>query len=506
MRKLFALLMLLLVMGTAALARADSAPMSTVGPHVQPMESTTVRLESERIDIHVRRMPQTIPFYYPVYGLADYRILFHFVPTADETMTLGFPLFIIDEEKMVYGARLENFKVTHGGREIATETQTGKYAGEHTEWAIFPVTFRKGEPLDLVITYSLPAYPRGKSYTAELWIAYVLRTGALWAGTIEKAEAHLTMERPIRPGDVRSAVDGGLGTTPGWKLENGALHWEWRDVEPDFDLSLRVANTFWLDLPDQIQAWVAKGTPDREQLREIMSATICLLEGNPRSGQWEPVRAGLSGEAAERFLPDVMRLVTDHIRKNPQDWTIRELYLRLLYGATWRLTDQGLILQNEARFRTHMAEYRLLRKDGGTYHPVSIFPWAGEYGGVPGVQLSDAAQAEVAAFLLEDEMPPAFPHAEGARAWVARAAGPALSPGRVEALTSAALKRVAPQEPAPAAVPITAPEPVAEPVAPAASAPPPAPERSFPWAPVAGGLALALGGVSFLIWHGAKRP
>jgi hypothetical protein len=444
-------------------------------------------------------------------GKADFHVWFHFVPTADEKITAGFPLFVIDREKNIHGAPVQDFKVLAGGRELTTETRFATYGGMETRWATFPLEFRKGTPLDLEVAYSLPVHPYGKTVNSDLWIAYVLRTGAYWAGTIGKAEATLTMDRPIRPEDLRT--DGVRGTTPGWELRDGALHWEWQEIEPDFDLSVQIANVYWLDTPQEIRALLDGGLSDRDALLRVLQGTRALFEGDARSGYWMQVRGESSEKAGERLLPEVLALLRDHIGKNPQDWEVRQQYLRLLFASAWHLTWDGWSLYNEERFRDWLAEARRYRKDGGPDAPGdSYLPWTGTPGNV---QLSEATQREVAAFLL-DLMPASFSSEAAARQWVASRSGPALAAEQTQPLVEEALRRVPPPaplteapQPQPSPAPATEapqPQPSLAPLLEPAAQPEPQPPKGIPgWGMLlTGGLAILAGGG--LLWRWRFRP
>ncbi|MDF2631379.1 MAG: hypothetical protein K0R39_5210, partial [Symbiobacteriaceae bacterium] len=441
---------LALLLAPAGVAMADSAPMQTVGPHVQPMDSTTVRLESERIDIHLREDREE-PTQFSYSGVADYRIQFHFVPSADERMTAGFPLFVYDPEARIYGAHLENFKVLVGGQEIATRMQGGFMNGTNVDWALFDLTFQAGKPLELEVSYSLEAIPYGKTQAADLWIAYVLRTGAFWAGTIGHAEAHLTMDRPIRAEDVRSGEGFWRSTTPGWRLEGGALHWTWKDVEPDFDLSAVLANSYWIDSPAALAELAAAGAPDRNGCLKLMHGMAVLFEGDGRGGYWTPVRGGkLSGLAGGELWPDVAPVLQGCLARAPKDEELRDRYLRLLSSASWHWQDGKISLVSEERFRLLMREYRAFREAGGREAGVLLVtPWL--QGEVEPVTFSAETQAEVVAYLLKEEIYSSYATEQAARDWTATVAKP-LGPQAAEALLKEALARVkqAPAAPAPA--------------------------------------------------------
>lgn len=501
MRRLVGAAVLLILLAAGRRAAADASMIGSVGPNLQPMESTTVRLESERIDIRLRRRADD-PTMLDTAGVGEYRIQFHFLPTADETATLGFPLFVMDPARNIYGRPMENLTVRVGDRTVPTETKYVTYNQKSdTRWAIFPMEFKAGQPLDLEITYSLRVDPYGKGQGAGLVVGYVLRTGANWAGNIGRIEANLSLDRPLRPEDIQTGMPV-WGTTPGWTLTDRTLHWEWRDVEPDFDIWVALQNMYWLDMPQDIRAMIAGGIKDRDGLLRLAFGTLLLLDGDGRSGLPMPMRQGMSDQAGLALFPAVQTLLTEYIASHPEDWEVRDRYLQLLARSAWYTTWDGVwVLRDEGRMRTWAAEARQYRKAGGPNPSgLEFLPWY--RAATNGPLLSQPTQEAVADF-VQDLMPEHFPSDEAARAWVAQASGTALS-FPFERLLAEAGRRVAP--PTPAAVP--EPGPAKPEAAPPAATPSEAPAPPSPaahgngWLPVAAGLAaLAAAAAGAATWY-----
>gem|GEM_PF-6052250 len=95
-------------------AAADSAPLAPVGPTLQPMPETKVRMEWERIAITVHRVAELEQ--YPWRLEADVEVLFHFVPEVDESMEAGFPLNAIGREHNIWGEWIRDFAVLIGAK------------------------------------------------------------------------------------------------------------------------------------------------------------------------------------------------------------------------------------------------------------------------------------------------------------------------------------------------------------------------------------------------------
>lgn len=493
---------LLLVLGLSATCLGDSAPLAPVGPHVQPLDSTTVRLAEERIEIFLRRDTRH-DARLSTSAVGEYRIWFRFEPEADEEMMVGFPLFIFDPEQAIFGAHIENLRVEIDGREVATEVRESAVhqdadAGP-VNWAVFPVTFRAGQPLEMVVSYTMNVLPYGKGYGAPLWVAYVLRTGAHWAGTIGRAEAVLAMDRPIRAEDIRSEENPFRITTPGWVLEDGALRWVWEDVEPDFDIHVVLENPYWRDMGVEIREMLQAGIADPAALTAVIEATRSLAEAG-NMGMNSSLRDGsLPGEAADRLLPDVLAAAESFLAEHPDDDEVRVQYLLLLRETSLPLVWESADWVWRVRSEDHLALFLREAVAHGMTDRLYVQrwrPWAEEE--LAGYPWRPETQDAIAAFLTE-VMPGTFASEGAARAWVEANAGEALTPERADRLAAEAVRRAATAgsgaaQP-PAADPADRPSPPAgETPAPGAAEPTDAGARRG-WAPAVG---VAVGAVLLL--------
>ncbi|MBP2018409.1 hypothetical protein J2Z79_001820 [Symbiobacterium terraclitae] len=444
MRRLAIVLLLLLALAPRALA--DSAPMATAGPGVTPIDSTTVRMAEERIEIHLSRHLSEVP-YYTWNAVGEFRIWFRFEPEVDEEMLVGFPLFVIDPEQSIFGGHIQDLRVEVDGQEVPVEIRKSEYGkrnpdADPADWAVYPVSFRAGQPLEMVVSYWMPVFPYGRTHDAPFWVSYVLRTGAYWAGTIGRAEAVVTLDKPIRAEDVRA--DGRLhGTTPGWTLEDGALRWVWEDVEPDFDLHLVMENPYWPDTDREIRAMLDAGLADRERLLRALSGTWALV------GTDTPLRGDLAANvAAEALLPDLTAAVESYLADHPDDVAVRDLYLELLQDSAvgWEYAEPRpvMVLRSEERLAQML---RTAVRFGGDpalpEHLLTWRPWMET--ALEGHPWQARTQEAIAAFLAA-AMPRSFDSTEAAREWVAANAGAALSPAQLDGLLDSALARVAQSE------------------------------------------------------------
>ena len=181
------LLVLVLLLCAPMVVFADAAPVlpapggnaMLLTPHgwIRLVEETIViRLEAGAAEVEVR-------------------YLFHCDGPADEVV-MGFP-----NRFMPTSIRpLEDFRVFEGERELEVVRAPLPYRedmpnepGWETEWLeCFRVSFAAGEEKEIINRYS---QPYGTGYRSSVQgFTYILHTGALWAGTIERL--HVIVENP----------------------------------------------------------------------------------------------------------------------------------------------------------------------------------------------------------------------------------------------------------------------------------------------------------------------
>jgi hypothetical protein len=467
-----------------SVAFGDAAPILTTGQGLQPMTSTSVRMESERIAINLWR--EGSPGQPAKAGI---RVDFHFVPTADESLEVGFPLWEGRQGETFVG-RVDNFAVTVGGVALPFQERPVTYEGKAAPFAVWKLDFKKDQPLDLTVTYNWRYVSRvGKSSAAPMYVGYILKTGKYWAGTIGWAEAVLTMDRPVRAEDVRPE------TTKGWTVKDGALRWEWRNLEPDFDLDVTLANAWWLDLPDEVKAMLAKPSLNRDELGQLAASIRLLFTGMSRDPSWEPVRGGrMSGEVALEMLPQVVDRFHQAIRENPQDWELRQTFIALLFRSTYNDGRYGRELTGLEPMRLFLSELKQYRQDGG---PAFLNDFGNLALGAAG-PATDQELRDVAVQRVLSAIPGRFDTEADARRWaeepLARLPKDGLAAEIRAAVLKAAVDRVGPPPPDPSAPTAAAAAPASGPAAPptpSVAPPPPGPNHSAGWS-VAGALAFAI--------------
>jgi len=236
------ILLALVLMEPPRPALADSAPMQAVGRSVVPAESTVVAMDWEEVTIQVKHDPEAYlnRGYEPgsLYR-AEVTADFGFVNPGPgvEGILVGFPLGLMASESQAYwSATVSDFQVYVGASEAAWEKREVYHPsdlGDYEPWAVWNMGFPPGETL-VRVRYSIPLDVYRVEHPLRLW--YVLSTGSRWAGPIGSATIRVSTEVEIQEADVLE------GTTPGWRVIQGDLVWDYRDLEPGFDLEVVLEN------------------------------------------------------------------------------------------------------------------------------------------------------------------------------------------------------------------------------------------------------------------------
>lgn len=339
-----AMMALTLLSALPGLAMADAAPLRTLGPTLQPVAETQVRMESERIEIALRPGPARRPW--EVH--ADVQVRFRFLPGADEKMEAGFPLQPRPRTPGQDAATIREFSVSVGGAELPHQVRRVEWDGVSTDWAVWPLSFRKGEAQEVLVRYTMPVEAQSKGPWGEMSLDYVLRTGAFWAGTIGRAEAIVRWARPIRPEDLTAE------TAAGWQLQDGALYWDWRELEPDFDLSVRFRNPFWLDLALELEPLLAKPTRSRDEMVRL-AVWFTLIYDNHRGGYHYPVRDGRkAGQWADQHVDRFLGELQKAAQASPGDSELQLLYRLITVNAWVEYGPDGPVLRSPDRLLRYL--------------------------------------------------------------------------------------------------------------------------------------------------------
>lgn len=464
-------------------ALADAAPLRTMGPSLQPVGETRVRMENERIEIRLRRGSSGNPWQLE----ADVQVLFRFLPGADEQMEAGFPLQPRPRTPGQDGAVIRDFSVTSGGVTLPHQVKRVDWEGVSTDWAVWHLSFRKGQAQEVVVRYRMPVEPQAKGPWGDLRLDYVLRTGAFWTGTIGRAEAILRSERPILPEDLMA------GTTPGWQLQDGAVYWEWRDLEPDFDLQVATRNPFWLDLASELEPLLAKPNRTVDETLRLALWFNLIYEAYRGSGYHYLLRDGRkAGQWADTHVDEFISQLSAAVQENPGHEDLK-LYHRWLVTNSWvEHGPDGPVLRSAERLRRYLDLVKDDPPDAGDRAVRNAYDFARTiYMVTPETDLRQRALERLLGL-----MPAAFQDEAAVTAWMPRRD---YQPAGVELEIEADIRKVARERTTPA--PATAAQAGQPPVSQADPDPAtnPTPDPGWSLAPYAGLAMLVLGGAALAI-------
>jgi hypothetical protein len=238
----------------------DSAPMFRSSIGISPgLPGNKVRMVAETVDITVTEHPYTgndrnITYRIgelsrggmggePNWAYARVDAVFdmlNYGPTTE--MLVGFPQGYSLEFYPISGVPgtvetgkgLERFRVWSGGTEYQTTIEEvnvdwEKWPRKHT-WFIWTMTFPEGQPVRLQVSYDLLVSGEGSFpnlFGGRGTIVYILRSGALWGGTI--GEARITVTAPGGGALVGPEPSPSLATAD-------RVEWLMRDFEPTEDV------------------------------------------------------------------------------------------------------------------------------------------------------------------------------------------------------------------------------------------------------------------------------
>jgi hypothetical protein len=214
-------------------ASADNAPMWESPIGLTPgMPGTTVRMVDEEVDVQVHERGSS--------ATAAVTATFDMLNSGpDVQMLVGFPNFAYDglppgseyDPVAFSPAHITNFKAWTESETFAAgvrKVSTGQLRG--SDWFVWSMKYPRGKVTSVHIAYEqvLDTQQDASWYRPSVHVSYVLRTGALWNGTIGKA--HI----------VFSAPDGGgfVGSSPSaaGAQSSDRIVWDFSDLKPTFDV------------------------------------------------------------------------------------------------------------------------------------------------------------------------------------------------------------------------------------------------------------------------------
>lgn len=226
---------------------ADDGYFGGNGSIVFPSTDTDVRMVSETVNLKlVREYFDKTHYRYQV--SADCQ--FTFVnPGKDAVITMGFPAEIDEQEAgrdeaneeptpeaNVDTVLVQNFKTYVDGAAVENQikdvenVENIKGLNFHHAF-LWPVKLPHNQPIHLHNTYDFGTSGEFDSN----FVSYILKTGALWAGKMDKAEITIDLDENV-PGyllDVKPA---------GYTYQKGVIHWLFTDFKPTEDIFVVIYN------------------------------------------------------------------------------------------------------------------------------------------------------------------------------------------------------------------------------------------------------------------------
>jgi len=244
---------LLLIFGVLpSTCGADDGYFGGRGSIVFPSTDTDIRMVSETVNLKLKREYfDKTTYRYDVSSDCQ----FTFVnPGKDAVITMGFPAEIDEQEAgrdlanqeptpeaKVDTVLAQNFKTYVDGASVENQIQDVENL-ENIEGLNFhhaflwPVKLPHNQPIHLHNTYN---FGTGGQFDSNS-VSYILKTGALWAGKMDKAEITIDLGENV-PGyllDVKPA---------GYTYQKGVIHWLFTDFKPAEDISVVIRNKTYID-------------------------------------------------------------------------------------------------------------------------------------------------------------------------------------------------------------------------------------------------------------------
>ena len=252
------------LVGALALAPAtlgDDYESGLDGDQVFPVKSTTVRMARERVEVFVEWAAERG-------GHARMRVAAEFVlvndSTEPQTILVSFPASDHEEE----------FTRTVDGQAVAVhkyEVKDPNGLVTHYHAYTSEIRFEPRQTRRVRVTYVAAASATSgwPPYPAD-W-SYILRTGALWKGTIGEAQVVVHFPGSMPPGGFGPfRSEAMLLSPPGYEVSGRTVTWTFKDFEPDEDIHIEWDDGLALAASDPLRLAPREEAP-RLQLEMAMS-------------------------------------------------------------------------------------------------------------------------------------------------------------------------------------------------------------------------------------------
>lgn len=215
----------------SAVGYADDTFFGGKGSILYPSSKTTVRMVSEKVNI--KRNKKDV--------LVDCEFVFN-NPDKNAEITMGFPAepridYNDEKEDVSYDLNdllIKDFTLSIDGVEKKCEllkVSNEEIKDINMKYAyVWKCTFPKKKQVYIKHTYR---YGISGDSGGSVWIGYVMKTGALWAGKMDKAEITLDLNEKIPTKFLKI-------TPSGYEYKGGVVKWTYLDFKPTADINVKI--------------------------------------------------------------------------------------------------------------------------------------------------------------------------------------------------------------------------------------------------------------------------
>jgi hypothetical protein len=263
------LLLFLIFSFVLSTAWADDTFFGGVGDTIFPSNETKVRMVSENVSIKIRDNQNFVT--------CDFEFI---NPGNDTEITMGFPAepyedYDPETEKSkpdLSNLLIKNFTVFVDGQKISCELKKLSDKKRRKELDIdyaylWKVQLPQNKIVKLHHTYD---FGNSGDSGGQSWITYILKTGALWDGLMDKAQIAIDLGAPVGKDNLKI-------TPKGYVYKDGIISWSYTHFKPTVDIRVDInpEGKKLINLKEDIDSY---GTKTLSELR-ILRNTVYAVHG-----------------------------------------------------------------------------------------------------------------------------------------------------------------------------------------------------------------------------------
>lgn len=201
------------------IALGDIAPPNSLGPTMEPLNTTAVQIVNETVHINMDKENATVECNFTLKNLGE-----------KEDLLVGFPDGLGWNATSFYWP-LNDFKAIVDSQIM--ETKTINISGK--QWKVWNMSFEKMEIKNVRVSYWVPVssygyapYHKIRSY----WFTYILTTGAAWKGVIEEANITIVLHNIEKSWIIEI-------NPHGYVFDDNKILWHFKSIEPTEDIHIK---------------------------------------------------------------------------------------------------------------------------------------------------------------------------------------------------------------------------------------------------------------------------